>query len=37
MNLVSDAHPLIWYFTDDSRLSRVALQAFEDTIRREKR
>ena len=32
MNFVSDAHPLIWYFTNDSRLSKSALKAFEETI-----
>jgi len=32
MNFVSDTHPLIWYFTDDPRLGKTALKAFEDTV-----
>lgn len=33
MDYVTDAHPLVWYFTEDSRLSQNALSAFEETIR----
>lgn len=29
MDYVTDTHPLVWYFTDDSRLSDKALQAFQ--------
>ncbi len=32
MDYVTDAHSLIWYFTEDSRLSKNALWAFEETI-----
>ena len=32
MNYVADAHAIIWYFIDDSRLSQNARQAFEQTI-----
>jgi len=32
MDYVTDTHSLVWYFTDDSRLSREALKAFEQTI-----
>ena len=32
MEYVTDTHSLIWYFTDDSRLSKNALNAFESTI-----
>ena len=32
MNYVVDAHAIIWYFIDDSRLSQNARQAFEQTI-----
>jgi PIN domain nuclease of toxin-antitoxin system len=31
MDYVTDTHSLVWYFTDDSRLSRKALDAFEQT------
>jgi len=31
MDYVTDTHSLVWYFTDDSRLSRKALEAFEQT------
>jgi PIN domain nuclease of toxin-antitoxin system len=31
MNYVTDTHALVWYFTDDSRLSNKALEAFEQT------
>ncbi|MDD5355445.1 MAG: type II toxin-antitoxin system VapC family toxin [Candidatus Omnitrophica bacterium] len=36
MNFVSDTHSLIWYFTDDPRLGKAALKAFEDTVRKGK-
>jgi predicted nucleic acid-binding protein len=31
MPYVTDAHPLIWYFTHDSRLSPKALEIFRDS------
>jgi len=31
MDYVTDTHSLVWYFTDDPRLSREALKAFEET------
>jgi len=31
MDYVADTHSLVWYFTDDSRLSEKALRAFELT------
>ncbi|MDD5224874.1 MAG: type II toxin-antitoxin system VapC family toxin [bacterium] len=34
MNFVSDTHSLIWYFTDDPRLGKAALKAFEDTVKK---
>ena len=33
MILVTDTHSIIWYFTEDSRLSQKALEAFEETIK----
>lgn len=33
MNYVTDTHSLIWYFTEDSRLSKRALRAFEQTVK----
>jgi len=33
MNYVTDTHSLIWYFAEDSRLSKKALEAFESTIK----
>jgi len=33
MNYVTDTHSIVWYFTDDPRLSRRALDVFEKTIR----
>ena len=33
MNYVTDTHSLVWYFTDDPRLSRKALKAFEGTAK----
>ena len=32
MDYVTDTHSLVWYFTEDSRLSKRALQVFERTI-----
>lgn len=32
MDYVTDAHSLVWYFTEDARLSAKALEAFEETI-----
>lgn len=32
MQYVTDTHSLVWYFTDDPRLSKGALEAFERTI-----
>ncbi|MBI5328639.1 MAG: type II toxin-antitoxin system VapC family toxin [Deltaproteobacteria bacterium] len=29
MDYITDTHSLVWYFTDDSRLSNKALQAFQ--------
>ncbi len=29
MDYVTDTHSLVWYFTDDSRLSSAALKAFQ--------
>jgi len=31
MDYVTDTHSLVWYFTDDSRLSNKALQAFQSS------
>lgn len=31
MDYVTDTHSLVWYFTEDSRLSKKALEAFERT------
>ena len=33
MNFVPDTHSLVWYFTDDPRLSRRALKSFESTVK----
>ncbi len=33
MDHVTDTHPIVWYFTDDPRLSRHALEVFEKTIK----
>ncbi len=35
MDHVTDTHSIVWYFTDDPRLSRHALEVFEKTIREE--
>ncbi len=32
MNYVTDTHSLVWYFTEDPRLSETALNAFENTV-----
>lgn len=32
MNYVADTHSLVWYFADDPRLSKNALEAFKQTI-----
>jgi len=31
MDYITDTHSLVWYFTDDSRLSNKALQAFQSS------
>jgi PIN domain nuclease of toxin-antitoxin system len=33
VDYVTDAHSLVWYFGDDSRLSKKALLAFEETTK----
>ena len=33
MNYVTDTHSLVWYFTDDQRLGKKALKAFESTAK----
>ena len=33
MDHVTDTHSIVWYFTDDTRLSRRVLDVFEKTIR----
>ena len=33
MNYVTDTHSLVWYFTDDPRLSKKALKSFEGTVK----
>jgi len=33
MNYVCDTHALVWYFTNDKRLSKRAFRAFEETIK----
>ena len=32
MNCTTDTHSLVWYFSDEGRLSEKALNAFEDTF-----
>ena len=32
MDYVTDTHSIVWYFTEDSRLSESALKAFEGTL-----
>ncbi len=34
-NYVADTHALLWYLTDDNRLSKVANEVFEETERGE--
>ncbi len=33
MNYATDTHSLVWYFTDDQRLGKRALKAFESTVK----
>jgi PIN domain nuclease of toxin-antitoxin system len=33
LNYVTDTHSLLWYFTDDQRLSQKALKSFESTVK----
>lgn len=33
MDYVTDTHSLVWYFTEDPRLSNKALEAFEQTVK----
>ncbi len=35
MDYVTDTHSLVWYFTEDSRLSKTALDAFEQTVEKD--
>lgn len=32
MNYVTDTHSLVWYFTEDTRLSKKALAIFEESL-----
>lgn len=32
MDYVTDTHSLLWYFTEDTRLGKNALEAFEQTV-----
>lgn len=32
MDCVADTHSLVWYFTEDARLSKNALAAFEESL-----
>lgn len=32
MNYVTDTHSLVWYFTNDGRLSSKALQSFQSSV-----
>lgn len=34
MDYVTDTHSLVWYFTEDSHLSKRALKVFEGTIKK---
>jgi predicted nucleic acid-binding protein len=34
MDYVTDTHSLVWYFTEDSQLSKKALRVFEGTIKK---
>jgi PIN domain nuclease of toxin-antitoxin system len=33
MDYATDTHSLVWYFTEDPRLSEAALKAFDETIK----
>jgi len=33
MNFVTDTHSLVWYFTEDARLSKKAFDTFEGTVK----
>lgn len=33
MNFVTDTHSLVWYFTEDVKLSKKAFDAFEGTVK----
>jgi PIN domain nuclease of toxin-antitoxin system len=33
MDYAADTHSIVWYFTEDSRLSKRALEAFERTVK----
>lgn len=33
MDFITDTHSLVWYFTEDTRLSKKAIKAFEGTIK----
>ena len=33
MDFINDTHSLVWYFTEDARLSKKAIKAFEGTIK----
>lgn len=33
MHFITDTHSLVWYFTDDSRLGKKALETFEQTTK----
>lgn len=32
MLYTTDAHSLVWYFTEDPKLSKKALEAFDETV-----
>lgn len=34
MDFITDTHSLVWYFTEDPRLSKKAFKAFEGTIKK---
>ena len=33
IHFITDTHSLVWYFTEDARLSKKAIKAFEGTIK----
>lgn len=35
MDYVTDTHSLVWYFINDPRLSKIALDAFEQTVEKD--